>query len=257
MRKTNSKKQILWVVLILAALVVFGGMGVSNYWIATGTLELLSPAGTVVFIDGARIASGVPISGSEVKTQKRLSAGEHTIIVASDAGFPWKKDLIISKDGVTRVHPFQVAKQIKGVRIPESDPEYGKLMSLIEAASVPSKVNPLTSRDGTTRIWVEQNIIYWELLKDAPLPLWCEKNVCDTPVAVMPTLSPINSLAFLNERNDVLVVSVGGKIIAIEADKRGAQNIAPILEGTAPRFLITDSNLFLIKDGRDLAEITL
>ena len=73
----------------------------------------------------------------------------------------------------------------------------------------------------------------------------------------MPTLSPINSLAFLNERNDVLVVSVGGKIIAIEADKRGAQNIAPILEGTAPRFLITDSNLFLIKDGRDLAEITL
>ena len=90
----------------------------------------------------------------------------------------------------------------------------------------------------------------------SPPPLFCVEK-CSTNITAFQSDITIKNLAFLNNRNDAVIISLGNSVYALELDRREVQNFEPIYIGVDPRFYKSQDNTIYILDGSELRHIVL
>jgi len=219
------------------------------------TIQIELPAGTSLFIDDKALGTNPAENASYFETT--VPIGTHTILVARDDYWPWKKDIEVKVGDVERLNPFLARQSSMGFIIGEADPEYDALRVAINSIKVPTKTDKLVSSSRKVALWAEETILFAEWIGDiASIPeYFCLEGGCTSALEVYRSNVPISNITFYPEREDVAVISTGEKIIAIELNKKGTQNFQPIFSGTAPQFVISSQNTILVLDNNQLLEL--
>ena len=222
----------------------------------TGIVEITVPkAETVVFIDNKRkVTTSID---NEVVTLS-VSAKEHSVLVANEKYFPWLKEIEVKENTSTPLRPFLVAKSPDVTVITDTDPERGKINSLVVAARLPRSTTKKQSQDGTVSIWAEGETIFaeWNGSESAMPLFFCPGGTCDKRLTVITLKSPIRNLDFYKDRNDVVIFAAEEGILALELDKTKVQNLQPIYKGNEPMFYKNSDQALFVKDGQALGRIS-
>ena len=226
--------------------------------VKTGSIIVEVPeAGAKVYLDERKkYTTG---KSDETVPFRSLSPGRYSIIVAKDGFWPWSKEVEVSANNVARLRPFLIPTSITGFTITEEDPEYEKIRSLVAENSLPSAYDKKVSGDGLVAVWVEGKTLKgaWQGSEET-VPKWfCSAAFCTPMIEILRSVEPIRSVSFYEQRNDVLVVTAGKNIFAIDISENGKQNYQPIYSGTAPRSAESGSGTLFIQDNETLIEISL
>lgn len=249
--------------MIVAIILLSGGYATLNglgYYISpklklerNGFLKILieNPSAKI-FIDGKKVATA---SGGSV-TFRHLSETTHSIIVSKDGYWPWTKTVKIAAGQTVTYHPFLIEQTEGGEIVTGADPEYEKLLSLIREAKPPSKFDALFSTDKKIKVWTEDNRVYaeWQGQPIEILEFFCAPE-CMSRITVAALGAPVSNVAFLKNRDDVLVFGDGLGLYAIELDKRGLQNFMPIYRGQSVKFFQAADGSFYLTDNGNLIHI--
>ncbi len=243
--KTIKKSYIFSGILVfalLASIVLYssGYRITSNFRIGrVGKVSITAPLpNTWIFINSSkRITTSIENQTVELS----LSPKMHTIIVARDSYYPWKKDLQISSNSKTDLNPLFVSQNPSGNMIPNGDPEYWKIINSIKTNTAPTKANPKKSSDGNAVVWTEDKKIF-------------VKNG-DKEIEVLTLLTDVKNISFYKDRNDAIIFSTSIGVYVIETDKDGGQNFMPIYKGQDPYFVQTDSNYIYVQDTAALMQV--
>ena len=153
--------------------------------------------------------------------------------------------------------PFFVSRNVGGLLITKSDPEYWSLRNEIQRSNIPTQGFPI-ERDGVSA-WVDgTNIGAANSQPETPL-FFCDTTLeCLDEITVLEGDEEIRNLDFYKDRNDVLLMSAQNGVFAIEIDRRGfTQNFQPVYKGTQePRFIVKDNELYVL-DGELLFIVSL
>ncbi len=234
-------------ILLGVAFVYINNVGIKG----AGTISLEKvPEGATIFLDNkkhSRVKSNSSVSLSN------LLVGTHTVVVAKDGYWPWSKKLTVANSERVSISPFLVSQNPVMTTLKKGKGEYDTTLRAIRKAKTPSESEPLVSLDGTTEIWISSGSILAKWIGDnTPPPSFCFTGVCDDTLTVLPANESIGNIAFLPDRNDVIIFSAQNGIFAIEIDRRGTQNFQPIYLGKRPRFTPTAEKTLAILDNDTL-----
>jgi len=214
----------------------------------SGTIEVLgAPSGTTIFLDNKR---EMRVSGpTSPAILRNLSIGTHTIVVAKDGHWPWSKELLLANNEHVAVRAFVLPQEPKTEILLKSDTRYETVSTALRSQPLPNEWTPLESYDNLVHIWTSANAIYARWVGEGTPPdPFCVIGECKSDLTVLPADKKIRDLAYLPERNDVVIFSAENGIFALELDKRGTQNFQPIYLGLSPRFVFVEQNLLAIED---------
>jgi len=220
-------------------------------------------------VDGLKLVKGGSINLSSVSEGVKIfldnkeidrddlnnvAPGPHSIIIAEDSLWPWKKDTFVFSSESSELFPFLVSKSVSGEIITKSDPEYGRLRALILSEQLPTTASPLLSNSSLVEVWSDQNNIFarWNGGDDSIPSYFCnDDGECSSRVKVLESESEVRNIAFFRDRDDVLLISSRSGIFALEIDKRGTtQNFQPVYKGTANPIFTAESDSFIyVLDG--------
>jgi len=213
-----------------------------------GNIIIIVPeAGTTIFFDEQYREATTTENDEVVKLRK--SPGEHSIILAKDNHFPWKKDFTLNSGETIRLNPFLL-------------PLRGSLSKTDKEASFnpkPTKKSPLISNSGNTALWIEADgSLSTDWIGESKAPEYiCTGEECGGRTFVYAhSEGPILNADFYPNRDDLFAVQVGRTIYAVEADRNGTQNIQPMYEGRLDSFTIEETSLYVLI-GNDLYELKL
>lgn len=187
-------------------------------------------------------------SSKKIETKKdneeiniKLSPKTHSVIVARDGYFPWKKTFIIPSGSKIKLEPIFVSQNASGQIITQKDPEYWKIRGDVYRNILPSEKYPLKSKDKTTTLWVNNNSIYI--------------RIASSTTKVIQTETPIRNVSFYKDRTDAIIFSTSDSIFVIETDTKSEQNFMPIYRGTTPNFISNDPNFIYVLDIENLMQV--
>ncbi len=184
---------------------------------------------------------------------KNVAPGEHTVLVVKDMHWPWTKSVNVLEDETNTISPFLISKNVSGVIVTDSDPEYKDIISTMNRAVPPDVESKKISVDGNIAIWTDNDIIFAEWIGNENLipKSFCVDGECASVIEVVKSQSEIRGLDFYKTRNDVLVLASQTGIFAIEINKSGnTQNFQPIYKGTGvPKFSVKNEETIYILDG--------
>ncbi len=232
---------ILVFVLLVSILLYTSGYRItSNFKIGrVGKVSITAPlTNTWIFINNSK---KITTSTENQTVELSLSPKMHTIIVARDSYYPWKKDLLVSSNSNTKLNPLFVSQNPSGNMIPDGDPEYWKIINLIKNNTAPTKANPKKSKSGDALVWAEDKRI---IVKNE------EKEI-----EVITLLTEVKNVSFYKDRSDAIIFSTSLGVYVIETDKNGGQNFMPIYKGQDPYFVQTDSNYIYVQDTAALMQV--
>ncbi len=205
-----------------------------------------------------------------------LKPGLYTIEVIKDGYQPWKQHLPVVVEQVSPTVVFMLPTNItfatvtpmivatpattigtttvattskKKVAIPEANPDYPLAQKLFAVASSTSATTTRLFQkvalvQGTSTV----NMIWTGLLSDAPYQ-FCFIDICRETILL--PLSYADRIDFYPGRNDVVVISRGGKIYAQQLDIRDLPPAQQIYSGEKPDFRF-DGETIYVRDGKTL-----
>ncbi len=223
-------------------------------FLSPSSISILSPSPqSSIFVDGNKKTTTK--TANQLVEIGNLSAEVHNVLVAHTDFFPWAKNVSVEHGKTAELRPFLIPLAPQATIVLETNPLYREIKTNIAGDTLPSIRSPKTSADGGVSIWTEDSVVYamWQGDKKAPLSL-CESN-CDR-MMVFASDSPIRSLGFYTNRNDVIVIAVKSGIYAIEINASGIQNFQPLYEGKEPAFF-KKGNTYQVIDDRAAFEISL
>lgn len=187
-------------------------------------------------------------SSKKIETKKdneevniKLSPKSHSIIVARDGYFPWTKTFTIPSGSKIKLEPMFVSQNASGQIITQKDPEYWKIRGDVYRNILPTEKYPISSKDKTATLWVNNNTIYIK--------------VASSTIKVIQTETPIRNVAFYKERVSAVIFSTSDSVFVIETDTKSEQNFMPIYRGTKPIFISNDPNFIYVLDGENLMQV--
>lgn len=227
-------------ILIFAVLYIFGFRVTSNFKIGrVGRVYITAPlSNTWIFINTSK---KITTSTENQTVEVSLSPKKHTIIVARESYYPWKKDLEVSSNSTIKLNPLYVSQNPSGSIIPNGDPEYWKIINLIRNNTIPTKNSPRKSINGEALVWVEGKKIMIKHSEE-------EKEV-------LTTVTDVKNVDFYKDRSDAIIFSTSIGVYVIETDKNGGQNFMPIYRGQDPYFVQTDINYIYVQDTAALMQV--
>ncbi len=206
-----------------------------------GQLAMVLPLqGTSIFIDRSEMIQ-TKKENEEVKI--RLSPKNHSVIVARESYYPWKKDFRVPSSGVVSFSPLFVSQNPSGNIVTQNDPEYKKIISQINKNVHPTKNFPKKSMDGKTELWVEENNL--------------KARNGGLEYEIIKPEDKIRNADFYKERSDAVIFSAGRGVFVIEIDKENTQNFMPLYMGEAPTFVKLDPNFLYILDVSSLMQVVI
>ncbi len=206
-----------------------------------GSLALVLPyADTSVYIDSS---SKTTATKNNEELTFKLSPNNHTIIISKDGYFPWKKDVTIPSSGEVTFSPVFVPTSTNGEIITKDDKNYTEIKQKVTSNDLPTRQDPLYSKDQSTFMWVEDNAIVTQ-------------SGSHTERVIQPD-TIIRNADFYKDRNDIVMFSIENAIYLIEASKEGGQNFMPIYRGQDPTFVKADDNSIYVFDNNILMQITI
>ena len=152
----------------------------------------------------------------DINPQFKLKNGKHTIVISKEKYWPWIKEIEIKKESNSTVRPFFIPQNTSGLLIGEADPEYLQILSLFEE----------------------------NLISNQALAILSDDN------AVLKT--SITAIDFYKNREDVVLISSGDGVFALEIDSENIQNFQPIYKGKSPVFVKKDNSSIYILDNDNL-----
>lgn len=212
----------------------------SDFTIAkVGTVSVTIPqSNTSIFIDESKRI--VTTKDNEL-VEIPFSPTKHSIIIARDGFYPWKKDVDVPSGGKITLLPFFIPQSTTGQIITQSDPEYIKIRDEVRANKLPTAEAPVLSDDETASAWVEENGLMF--------------RSGDNSFMVIAPETLIKNVSFYKDRNDVLIFSTANFVYAIDVDKNGGQNFMPIYTGQTPSYVEVDNSSLYILDGIILMQV--
>jgi len=145
-----------------------------------------------------------------------LEEGKHTVVVSKDKFWPWIKDVNIEKQTTSKIQPFFIPQNTSGLLIGEIDPEYARIISLFQ-----------------------KNLTATSTLANIPdKSLYFKES--------------ITAIDYYKNRQDVVIISFGDGIYALEIISDNIQNFQPIYKGKSPVFVKKDSSSIYILDDNNL-----
>lgn len=260
----QSKK--MWVSLLVLVLVLGASFflwkgyrfSTKNGLSAPASITLVVPKqGTTIYLDASK--KTVTKKDSETVTFEVSAGKTHSFILSrGDLFYPWKKDVTPSSGESITLSPFLVGKNVGGSIITEADPEYERILQLIDANTLPSKTNAKISSDGKVAIWVEDGAIMATWLDTkTPAPYYlCETKDCSNDSLILTPKSPLRNIDFYKDHSDILIVSFGDSAALLDLNPKGTQNFQPVYTGGTPRFTknMNGESIFLT-DGQNLVEV--
>lgn len=213
------------------------------------------PAGTIVKVDGRTIQE-VERGVSTIRTD--LAPGEHTVTLGRERHWPWSKTLAIHKDRTTVITPFFISRLSVRTAVNATHTERPIAERLFANTAQPTREHPILSTDETVALWNEgQSVIaLWREGATTTPHFFCV-TTCLQKRTVLTTAAPIEHIAFLGDRNDVMLFANSEGIFALELDMRDIQNFQPVLEGAGLDFRVRDTDSLYVRDGRDFFIIPL
>ncbi len=220
---TTKKREVFWYVLLgiaIAAMLVGYGM-----WSKDQGSEIIifTSPGAQVFVNG-ELEGQTGTFKREIKVRK--GAGDYSVIVAKDEHWPWMKNISLSLNEKETLRPFLLPRDVKKEQILKialkgkgtvENPEYAKIISYFNQATIPSEAGEL-------------------------LPELGVENV--------------KSADFYPGRTDALLVSAKNQVFVIEAGEGTPRNFQPLYSGADPTFIRRGETLY-VKDGDVLYSIDL
>ncbi len=222
-----------------------------------GSVRLLLPEpGIDVYLDQSR--KGRSSSADELFPIPHVKTGEHTVIVSHTDYWPWNKKITVASDELIQLFPFITPKNSSGLMITKEDPEYEKILSLINE-EVYRGTAEKTSRDGNVRARIEGNTLSasWLGLSGTEPLGFCRGEECGGETFILNPEREIRIFNFYRGRSNVFIVAVGDGIYLIDAGEPGNQNFHPLYSGKTPTFAFSEKNTLFVKDGELLFEIKL
>ena len=247
----NNKTIIIILVILLTGLGFLGlkktGLHIDGFnLVKGGSILLPEPDENIkIFLDNKEVG---------IEELENVAPGVHSIILATDTLWPWKKDVLVVSSETSEIFPFLISKGVSGEIISQQDPEYGAIRASVLGETLPTTASPLLSDSSLVEVWSDQNNIFarWNGAPDSIPSYFCnDDNECSSLVKILESESDVRNVDFYKSRDDVILVASQNGIFAIELDKRGAtQNFQPVYKGTAsPRFTIVDENGIYVLDG--------
>ncbi len=207
-----------------------------------GTLLIQTPlTQTVVIIDKAE---KIVTTTSNQNVAIKLSPRTHEVLIAREGYFPWVQDVSIPSGGNATVTPLFVSQNPSGQIITQVDPEYWDIRNKVESHILPTKEASLVSLDTTTRLWVTDNAIMFQV-------------GTSTPRAIIQPDTIVKNVAFYKDRSDAVIFSTANGIYVIEREGHGTQNFMPLYKGASPIFIKTNSQFIYIWDNNALMQVVI
>ncbi|OHA20090.1 MAG: hypothetical protein A2836_01370 [Candidatus Taylorbacteria bacterium RIFCSPHIGHO2_01_FULL_45_63] len=286
MSKTNIQKSKIKNHLIIAILtILLGGasalfslgyrLGPTGLPTKTGSLIIQNlPEGARVFVDGKDM--GVKNGGSYAR---RLLPGEHSVLVAKTAHWPWTKTVSIIEKEAVELQPFTIPESVSGEFITSNDPRHDPVLSQINNTTAPTlkkNVSELLENESLAD-WLQQNIPNLRVSKKGNVALWlsgqeiqaawigtglpkntyfCPEKICGV-ISVFKSASPIQNIDFFDDRDDVFLFSSREGLFAVELPGGDVQNFQPIYLGAQIRFIKGIDVLYLTDSASNLMRLPL
>jgi hypothetical protein len=231
---------IVFTIFTLIFLYTLGFRLVSGFKIGrVGQISVTAPLNnTWIYIDNSK---KITTSTDNQTVEVSLSPKTHTIIVARESYYPWKKDLEITSNSKIKLDPLFVSQNPSGNIIPKEDPEYLTILNSIKNNTTPTKNNPKKSTALDAIVWTEGKKIF------------VKHGEKETEVITLQT--DVKNVGFYKDRNDAIVFSTSLGVYVIETDKKGGQNFMPIYKGQDPYFVQTDPNYIYVQDDAALMQV--
>ncbi len=156
------------------------------------------------------------ITQQDINPQFKLKNGEHTIVISKDGFWPWIKEIEIEKKSDTVVQPFFIPQNTSGMLIGKEDPEYLYILSFFQENLISNQAMGNILNDNT------------DLKKS------------------------ITAIDFYKNRDDVVIITSGDGVYALEIGSENIQNFQPIYKGKNPVFVKKDSSSIYILDSDNL-----
>ena len=121
-----------------------------------------------------------------------------------------------------------------------------------------TKENPIKNRH--LSIWEESGDIYisWNGSVNSTPRIFCEESVdiikCQSQLKVYSFESDIVSLDFFPGESEVIIVSIGDKVYAIEAENNPDKKLQILYSGKAPDFRVSNNTVY-IQDGDFIGQV--
>ena len=239
-------KILAFIVAILILFIIYGVWTESN----SGKIDIyLAKHGSIVFLDN-KIA-GTSNVDKQTITLKRVSPGDHSVIVSLQGYYPLGKNLEVKKGNTLKLKPFSINKAVDSSSVITNftETQLDKINKLLKTSTLNKKIS--FSGDGNVEIKKDKNKIFATWLGDkSSIPdFLCDNNECaETTLVFKSDIGNVSSIDFYPGRDDVVIFSVGKNIYAIEIDKKGTQNFQPIYAGESPKFVVSEENSTLFVD---------
>jgi hypothetical protein len=220
---------VLGIVGILALVYVAGyrpGPGFTLVKAATLIMDDM-PAGTSVYIDGRlRGAShGGPM-------RFKLVPGTHSVIVDALDNNSWSDAVSLEAPGDTHVRPLLVPSQIE--HQPLTELEARKAVATLAAYRLPSESEPLRMSGGCVLVYTAKGRILAKGSQGSgcAIPQYlCVGAGCGAAI-VFETGSDLRSVIPYPGRDDVLLISYGSMVAAVEVNPISPQFFASLIDGS-------------------------
>jgi len=97
------------------------------------------------------------------------------------------------------------------------------------------------------------NEIFVEWLKNDSRPPYyiCAEEPCSSQISIFKSKMPIREIDFFPHRRDLIMISIGNGVYALEIDGRGGRLLQPIYKGKSPDFAVfgNEETTYIIDEG--------
>jgi len=230
------------IVILCSSLYLLGFRIRENFTIGKiGKVQIEVPlSGTMVFIDESKKITST--KDNEI-IEMNLSPRTHSFIVSKEGYLPWTKKIVVPSGKEIKLTPIFISSYQSGQIITVNDKEFYKIRNSIIKNIPPSEKSPELSKDGTTKLWLEDNAIL-------------VSTGSTTKMVIQPD-TIIRNVSFYKDRSDVVIFSNQNSIYAIETETEGIQNFIPIYRGEEPSFVLASESSLYIYDNVTLMQISI
>ena len=249
----------------------------------TGGVYVYAPEnGVGVYVDGA-LDNTTSIFQHGILV-KDLRPKEYQIKVSKVGYLEWKKSVHVTEEHVAEAYPFLIPQQPTATSVPQQvhktdsatstlilNQEF-KTLSLLFTATSSKTVKTVTLTKATTSPSVESKKVIIQKDGNVLHALWNGTNE-DTPFYfclsetsecakdfLVYTAPDIGTFNFYPNRNDVIIVAAGSKLLVVELDRRAPQNIVELYNsptGENVDFRILDNDTIIVKEGKKITKLSL
>ena len=234
------------ILLLIIILLATGGGKKNN---AEVILRIPLPE-SVVFVDEEE-RTRTTQENEEIKL--KLSAGEHSVLVAGDILWPWTETLNVQGGENYVFDVFTLPQSASGFILTEEDSEYPTVLAEFEDYKLPEEQTALLSEDELLAVWVGTNgrqiVVEWQGEEENRPEYFCNERGCFDTATIFIGVSPVKSVSFLPERSDLILVAMEQGIFALEVDPTPVQNFQLLDSGADPYHLIYRGQVYSLDSG--------